>query len=201
MGPILVMALGGVIYAGGAFWYYRVHTPSPPSDGTPQAGAPVNGTGGKGGDAKVGGSGLAFGGPGGAAGKYGVGGAGGSAEVTGDGIAAGGAGGAAGNDDVWPPPAKSGYEIAQKRMGLPVDPNMRQFGRGGAVAGYEPKLHVIEQLRAAYFQANKKNPQSIFENINAVPLNYINKELTARHENWRVRIVEDDEYEFFVPRQ
>jgi hypothetical protein len=56
------------------------------------------GIGGKGGGAKVGGSGIAVGGPGGPAGRYGVGGEGGSAEVGGDGIAAGGAGGSAGDD-------------------------------------------------------------------------------------------------------
>ena len=60
-----------------------------------------DGTGGKGGDAKVGGNGVAVGGPGGHGGKYGHGGAGGSGEVKGDGVAAGGAGGSAGDDGVW----------------------------------------------------------------------------------------------------
>jgi hypothetical protein len=158
----------------------------------------VGGQGGKGGDAKVGGSGVAIGGPGGQAGKYGIGGAGGSGEVHGDGLAAGGAGGAAGDDGIWRAPAKSGYEIAQRTLGLPVDPFMRQFGRGGAGAGYESKLSVVEHLRASYFEDNTKRPQAIFENINAVPLDYLNSKLHANREVWRVRIV-DDEYEFFIP--
>ncbi|MGO9237111.1 MAG: hypothetical protein ACLP4V_24680 [Methylocella sp.] len=158
------------------------------------------GQGGQGGDAKVDGNGLAIGGTGGQAGKYGKGGDGGSAEVHGDGIAAGGSGGAAGEDGVWRAPAKSGYEVFQRKMGLPVDPFMRQFGRGGAGAGYEPKLAVIEQLRAAYFTKHSKKPESIFENINAVPLDYLNKALVENKEVWRVRIV-DDEYEFFIPKE
>jgi hypothetical protein len=46
---------------------------------------------------------------------------------------------------------------------------------------------------------HEKPPQTIFENINAVP-DYLNSELAARGEAWRVRIVDDDEYEFFVPK-
>jgi hypothetical protein len=156
------------------------------------------GVGGEGGNALVVGSGIAIGGPGGPAGKFGVGGAGGSAIVHGDGLAAGGAGGAAGDEGVWRAPAKSGYEIAQRKLGLPVDPFMRQFGRGGAVPGYEPKLAVIEQLRASYFAQHSKKPETIFENIDAVPLDYLNNELAVRKETWRVRII-DYEYEFYIP--
>ncbi len=158
----------------------------------------VVGNGGRGGDAKIGGNGIAFGGPGGQAGKYGTGGTGGSAEVHGDGLAVGGAGGAAGNDGIWRAPAKSGYEIAQRALGLPVDPFMRQFGRGGAVPGYEPRLAIIENLRASYFEMHSKTPQTIFENIHAVPIDYLNRQLLTNSESWCVRIA-DDEYEFFVP--
>jgi len=160
---------------------------------------PPGGVGGKGGDAKVGGNGIAVAGPGGSAGKYGAGGVGGNAEVSGDGIAAGGAGGSAGDDGIWRAPAKSGYETCQRKMGLPVDPVLRQYGRGGATPGYEPKLQIIEQLRAAYFREHAKKTESIFENINAVPLDYLNDALAAKKEIWRVRVV-DDEYEFFIPR-
>jgi hypothetical protein len=163
--------------------------------------APVSvqpGAGGKGGSAKVGGDGVATGGPGGSGGKYGKGGDGGTAEVVGNGLAAGGAGGAAGDDGIWRAPAKSGYEIAQRKLGLPVDPAIRQYGRGGAVPGYEPKLRVVEQLRAAFFAEHGLKAQSIFENIGAVPLAYLNALIASRGENWRVRIV-DDEYEFFLP--
>jgi hypothetical protein len=159
-----------------------------------------SGAGGKGGSARVGGHGIAIGGSGGQAGKYGKGGDGGSGEVVGDGLAAGGAGGAAGDDGLWRAPAKSGYEVAQRKLGLPVDPVMRQYGRGGAVLGYEPKLRVVEQLRAAFFAEHGLKPQSIFENIGAVPLTYLNASIASRGENWRVRIA-DDEYEFFLPRR
>ncbi len=158
------------------------------------------GQGGEGGDAKVFGSGVAIGGPGGQAGKSGRGGAGGSAEVHGDGHAAGGAGGSVNDEGVWRPPAKSGYEVHQRALGLPVDPHLRPFGRGGAAPGYEPKLQLVQQLRDAYFREHEKTPESVFENINAVPLDYLNEALAARKESWRVRIVDGDEYEFFIPR-
>lgn len=157
------------------------------------------GKGGRGGSASVRGSGIAIGGPGGAGGKYGIGGAGGDAVVNGNGIAVGGAGGTAGDDGVWRAPAKSGYEILQRKLGFPVDPNLRQYGRGGAMPGYEPKLAIIEQLRTSYFQIHSKQQETIFQNINAVPLDYLNDQLAARKEVWRVRIV-DDEYEFFIPK-
>jgi hypothetical protein len=60
-------------------------------------------------------------------------------------------------------------------------------------------LAIIEQLRAAYFRNYSKSPKTIFENINAVPLEYLNHELIGRKESWRVRMV-DDEYEFFIPK-
>ena len=156
------------------------------------------GIGGKGGNATVNGNGIAIGGPGGHGGKYGNGGYGGSAEVQGDGIAAGGAGGAAGDDGIWRAPAKSGYEIMQRALNLPVDPYIRKFGRGGAVPGYEPKLAIIEEMRNKYFEENSQKTESIFENINAVPLDYLNKALIRQEINWRVRII-DDEYEFYDP--
>lgn len=167
-------------------------------DLSPADSGQILGNGGKGGNASVGGNGTAIGGPGGAAGKHGKGGDGGSAEVRHDGLAAGGAGGAAGDDGIWRAPAKSGYEIAQRQLGLPVDPTMRKYGRGGAMSGYEPKLQVVEQLRATYFAAHGLKPESIFENIDAVPLAYLNASIASKGEEWRVRI-SDDEYEFFLP--
>lgn len=160
---------------------------------------PSGGQGGQGGSAKVLGSGVAIGGPGGQAGRSGRGGDGGSAEIHGDGHAAGGEGGSVNDEGVWRHPAKSGYEVHQRALGLPVDPNMKPYGRGGAPPGYEPKLHIVEQLRADYFREHRKAPQSVFENINAVPLDYLNISLSARKETWRVRIVDDDEYEFYIP--
>jgi hypothetical protein len=159
------------------------------------------GRGGDGGGAKVvGNRGTAIGGPGAPPGKYGRGGDGGSAEVHGDdALAAGGAGGAPGEDNLWRPPAKSGYEIAQRALGRPVDPFFRQFGRGAPGAGYQPKLEIVEQLRLAYFNQNSIPPKTIFEDIEAVPLDFLNNQLSARSQDWRVRII-DDEYEFYVPK-
>jgi hypothetical protein len=143
---------------------------------------------------------IAIGGPGGPGGNSGFGGVGGGALGTGDNmIVAGGAGGAAGDNRVWRHPAKSGYEVAQKALGLPVDPMLRQYGRGGAVPGYEPKLAFIEELRRTYFERYNIQRQSIFENISAVPLTYLNNALADKNEEWRVRISDGDEYEFFVP--
>jgi len=193
LAPSLLMLLGASFVVAGTVWQYQLGQ-QPTSTVEPGP----TGQGGRGGGAKVGGSGIAIGGPGGHGGKYGRGGEGGGGEVKGDGFAAGGAGGSAGDEGVWRPPAKSGYEIFQRRMGLPVDPYMRQFGRGGAEAGYEPKLQVIEQLRAAYFLERAKKSETIFENINAVPLDYLNEALATKNETWRVRII-DDEYEFFIP--
>jgi hypothetical protein len=111
---------------------FVMHKEGPLKDSGPASAPFVEGQGGKGGDAKVGGSGIAIGGPGGHAGKYGRGGDGGGGEVQGDGIAAGGEGGSAGDDNVWRPPARSGYEIYMERTGQTPDPFMKQFGRGGA---------------------------------------------------------------------
>jgi hypothetical protein len=153
--------------------------------------------GGKGGDAEVGGSGIAIGGPGGHGGKHGAGGDGGNAKVQGDGVAAGGEGGSAGDDGVWRPPARSGYEVYLHKMGETLDPFLKQFGRGGAGPGYTEKLRIIEQLRADYFQSYSIRPESILENINAVPLSNLNEKLEAMNESWRARII-NGQYEFFV---
>lgn len=179
----------------GAIQLSQIVTPSSQALAEP---APAGG--GAGGNAKVGGSGIAVGGQGGRVfGPAGIGGQGGSAEVSGDGIAAGGAGGSVGSEDYWPAPAKSGYELAQKARGLAVDPELRAYGRGGAVAGYEPKLAVVEKLREEYFRVQGKKSQSIFQNINAMPLDALNNELAKSGHLWRAHIV-DDEYEFFIPK-
>ena len=156
------------------------------------------GIGGKGGDAKVGGNGVAIGGPGGHAGKYGSGGNGGNGEVKGNGVSVGGEGGAAGADEVWRPPARSGYEIYMEETGQVPDP----YGRGGAGGGYTAKLQVIEKLRTEYFRSHSQPPQTIFENIGAVPIDYLNGALHAMNQNWRVRIVQgpNGQYEFFIPK-
>jgi hypothetical protein len=51
-------------------------------------------------------------------------------------------GGAAGDDNVWRPPARSGYEAYMERTGQTPDRFMKQFGRGGAGGGYAPSQPV-----------------------------------------------------------
>jgi len=161
--------------------------------------APVEGSGGAGGSAKVGGNGIAIGGPGGHAGKYGRGGAGGSAEVSGDGIAAGGGGGSVDTDTLWRPPPPTGYEVYQEHAGLPIDPKLRKYGRGGMSPGYAARYDVVLKLWADYFKSNNKPPQDPVENVHAVPLEYVNEKLAAIGVNWRARIVRNLDYEFYVP--
>lgn len=118
------------------------------------------------------------------------------------GTAVGGEGGSAGDDEVWHPPARSGYEIWMEKLGKRPDPYLRQFGRGGAGGGYSNKFQVVEQLRAEYFRAHHLKPQSVDENISAVPLGYLNDALETKNEPWRVRIVHGQwgQYEFFIPK-
>jgi hypothetical protein len=205
---LVVAVISAVIWFGlyGLFVVFLFQAPASPT--APRAShqdqpAPIlpgsGGQGGRGGDARVVGSGTAIGGPGGHGGGFGRGGDGGSPEMYGDGHAAGGAGGSVNDEGIWRHPAKSGYEVHQRALGLPVDPRLRPFGRGGAAPGYEPKLKVVEQLRDAYFRKTGQPSQSIFENVNAVPLDYLNNALKAHSENWRVRVVYGDEYEFYVP--
>jgi hypothetical protein len=146
--------------------------------------------------------GIGFGGPGGTFvnGGQGRGGDGGGGVANGPGSSAGGGqGGSVGSDRYWPHPAKNGYETFQRAQGLPVAPGMRAWGRGGAVAGYEPKLAVVEQLRDKYFAIVRMPPKSYFEDINAVPLDYLNESLADMGEPWRVKIVDTDEYDFYIP--
>jgi hypothetical protein len=82
---------------------------------------------------------------------------------------------------------------------LPVDPHLRELGRGGVSYGYLSKLEVIEKLRAKYFTENARKRASIFEDITAVPLDYLNSMLAMQNEQWRVRVIDGDEYEFFLP--
>ena len=47
---------------------------------------------------------------------------------------------------VWLPPTRSGYEVHQRALGLPVDPYLAQFGRGGAMPGYNEKLAIVDKI-------------------------------------------------------
>jgi hypothetical protein len=167
----------------------------------PAAPVPPAMAGGRGGDAKVGGNGIAIGGPGGNIGPGGVGrgGDGGGGEVHGDGIAAGGAGGSVDGVNIWYPPAVSGYETYMRQTGQQPDPALKPFGRGSMSAGYAPKFVLIEQLRAEYFKARGQPPRSVDEDIGAVPLEYLNQRLQDMGERWRARITATEQYEFFVP--
>ena len=158
------------------------------------------GRGGAGGQAKVGGGGVAIGGPGGHAGKIGRGGAGGHAEVSGDGIAVGGAGGSGDQDDLWRPPAQSAYETHMQTTGQPIDPKKRRPGRGGMSAGYAMRYGIVEKIRMEYFQAHHIAPQDAVENVQAVPLEYVNQKLAEMGVPWRARIVRELDYEFYQDR-
>lgn len=157
-----------------------------------------NGQGGDGGHAKVAGDGLAVGGPGGRVtgrateGRGGDGGGGGIGDV-----GAGGGGGHVAGPGVWLPPARSGYEVHQRALGLPVDPHLAQFGRGAVMPGYTEKLIVVDQIRADYLSARSlMSPTTMFD-VHSVPLDQINGALAAMNEQWRARVV-DDQFEFFV---
>jgi hypothetical protein len=103
--------------------------------------------GGNGGNAQVDGNGLAIGGAGGriAGNAKGVRGGGGG-RVTGDGTVVGGGDGNVAGPGVWLPPTRSGYEVHQRALGLPVDPYLAQFGRGGAMPGYNEKLAIVDKI-------------------------------------------------------
>jgi len=161
----------------------------------------VTSSGGKGGNAKVSGNGLAAGGPGGSIANdaQGHGGDGGSAEVYGSGIAAGGAGGSVGSSVYWPHPAKNGYDAMMAAKGVSVSATMRRPGRGGAAAGYMEKLSIVNGLRATYFTQKHLSPKDYLDDIDAVPLDYLNKALADSGATWRVKIVDLNEYDFYIP--
>lgn len=155
-------SVGGVIVLLIAYFaHYTFHKKSS-DDAQSIASEPSLGTGGNGGNAKVGGNGIAIGGPGGNRDKYGHGGGnGGSAEVQGDGLAAGGAGGSVDSDDLWSPPARSGYEVAMEATGQPIDPKMRQYGRGAPSSGYAFRYGIVEKIRGEYFESHHETQQSV----------------------------------------
>lgn len=165
-----------------------------PSDDLPPA------TGGKGGSVQIEGDGLAIGGPGGrvAGDPRGVrGGDGGGGHHKGDGIAVGGGGGHVAGPGVWLPPARSGYEVHQRARGLRVDPYFAQFGRGGAMPGYNEKLAVVDKIREDYLQSRSMKSAESMYNVHSVPLQHINDALKAMNEPWRARIF-DDQFEFLL---
>lgn len=156
-------------------------------------------SGGRGGDATVIGSGTAIGGPGGHGGTYGKGGDGMHAKIIGDGLSAGGEGGSADSDNLWRPPARLGYEVAQEVLGLPVDPKLRKYGRGGMSPGYAPKYEIVDGIRIQYFKRHDLPYVDAVEDVTAVPLEYVNGELKRMNIPWRARIVRGTDYEFFIP--
>jgi hypothetical protein len=183
----LVVAVGSVMLA----WPWVTGTPA--DAGHLPAGAGIGGTGGS---ATVIGKGFAIGGPGGRAGTHGRGGDGGGGVVEGEGLAAGGEGGHAAEDEVWKPPARSGYEVMMRQLGQPVDPALAQFGRGGTSPEWYVKMEVVERIRNRFLATNATlmNPVHIY----AVPLDYINGQLQAQGLPWRARVI-DELYEFYIP--
>lgn len=202
-GPAVLFSLGIGCLVGAAVWHFGSLTPqvSLTAEQERRNEQTLVAIGGNGGGAKVFGSGVAFGGPGGsvALGALGRGGEGGSAEVYGNGIAAGGAGGSVGSDKYWPHPAKNGYDAMMTAKGVSVPVSDRTPGRGGAVGGYEEKLAVVNGLRAKYFSETHTPPRNYLEDIRAVPLDYLNGALATSGMPWRAKIVDLNEYDFYIP--
>lgn len=104
--------------------------------------------GGRGGDASVGGNGVAIGGRGGRSGLGGLGGVGGSAKVSGDGMAIGGDGGDSGTP--WRPALGAPSPMERSReMGIPSWPDMPRdefgfflVGRGGGGGDVDARVLV-----------------------------------------------------------
>jgi hypothetical protein len=200
--PALLFIFGAACIVGSVAWYFesRASDANVSAKKEIQSGQVVVAIGGDGGGAKVFGSGIAVGGPGGsiADGAQGRGGAGGNAEVYGNGIAAGGAGGSVGSDSYWPHPAKNGYDAMMVAKGVSAPADYRWPGRGGAVAGYEEKLAIVKGLRARYFAEEHTPPKDYLDDINAVPLDYLNNAIEASGVRWRVKIVDLNEYDFYI---
>ena len=156
-------------------------------------------SGGRGGDATVFGAGTAIGGRGGASGQLGSGGRGGDAVVRGSGLAAGGEGGHGADVDVWRPPGRSGYESAMRALGMPVDPNLRPFGRGGTDPEYFRKLRIILSLRGDQNLLLVEDAQLDPEHVDQTSLEELNRRLQQAGYAWRARLL-DGQYEFFLPR-
>ena len=154
------------------------------------------GRGGNGGSARA--NDLAIGGPGGRVvgdARGAQGGGGGGEGSVGD-VVVGGGGGHVAGPGIWLPPARSGYEVHQRVLGLPVDPYLAQFGRGGAMAGYDEKLAIVDRIREGCLRSHSNvSPENMF-NVHSVPLEHINSALQATSEPWRARIF-DDQFEFF----
>ena len=100
------------------------------------------------------------------------------ATCMGDGLAAGGAGGSVDSNTLWSPPARSGYEVAQEALHKPIDAKIRQYGRGGMSPGYLLRYDVVAKIRSQYFTDSHKTSETALENVNAVPLEYVNDKLS-----------------------
>jgi hypothetical protein len=90
--------------------------------------------------------------------------------------------------------------VYQRTLGLPVDPDLAQAGRGGAMPGYTEKLIVVDAIREDYLRSRSKLSKESMYDVHSVPLEHINRTLQAKHEPWRARIF-DDQFEFFLPTQ
>lgn len=150
-------------------------------------------SGGRGGNASVGGSGIAIGGPGGVGGSLGRGGDGGGAKVDGNGIAVGGAGGHAADIGVWRPPAQSGYVVFERALGRTPDPNLAGFGKGGVDPEYYRKLEIVRGI-----ERSLGLPSRHHEEADPAHLSEVNNALQSLGETWRARLgPSGHDYEFF----
>jgi len=89
--------------------------------------------------------------------------------------------------------------VLQRALGLPVDPYLAQFGRGGAMPGYTERLVVVDRIREEYLRSRSRlSPENMYD-VHSVPLEHINAKLEAIAQPWRARIF-DDQFEFFLPK-
>jgi hypothetical protein len=86
-----------------------------------------------------------------------------------------------------------------RARGLPVDPQMKRYGRGGIDPEYYRKLRVIYALRGDHSCDALDDLSLDPECQNDVSLDELNKKLEEHGHSWRVRS-DDGQYEFFLPR-
>ncbi|MGX8009477.1 hypothetical protein ACVDG8_010930 [Mesorhizobium sp. ORM8.1] len=149
--------------------------------------APTLAQGGHGGGGEIFGNGTVIGGRGGRVGfgSRGRGGDGGSGVIHGNGLIIGGDGGSVDGENIWYPPARSGYDDYLTKQGESPDWGVMYPGYGGMSAGYLQRHQIVQAIRAAYFHAQGAVDKINRSKIEDVPLAHINLELQASGLLWR----------------
>lgn len=151
------------------------------------ADVPAPAQGGHGGCGEIFGNGTVIGGRGGRVGTggRGRGGDGGGGIIHGNGVIIGGDGGSVDGENIWYPPARSGYEDFLAKQGETPDWGVMYPGYGGMSPGYVQRHQIVQAIRAAYFHAQGALNKIKHSKIADVPLAYINSELQAAGFPWR----------------